>query len=165
MLGAGLDEFVLDESLVDGKDGDRVDLLVRLGQVAPGVAAVELERVGDVPSQVGVLEGGQGELLGCAAVVDDGQRRNTHRRASSDCPGGAGRAAGPVVLLSQDLQAWQTVEHPLPTSGMTALEVTASPDGDYLLSQPAVPAAGRVQVVGYTSADGRSRTPVTSTEE
>ena len=70
-----------------------------------------------------------------------------------------------VVLLSQDLQQWQTVDHPLPTSGEMGLEVTASPAGAYLLSTPAGGADGPVPIVGYVSTDGQSWEPMTSSEE
>lgn len=75
------------------------------------------------------------------------------------------RGTESVVLLSEDLQEWQTVEHPLPTTGEMGLEVAANPDGHYLLSQPVLPAEGPEPIVGYVSADGQSWEPVTSTEE
>ena len=70
-----------------------------------------------------------------------------------------------VVLLSQDLQQWQTVDHPLPTSGEMGLEVTGSPAGAYLLSTPAGGADGPVPIVGYVSTDGQSWEAMTSSEE
>lgn len=70
-----------------------------------------------------------------------------------------------VVLLSDDLQTWREVEHPLPTSGDMGLEVTASPNGTYLLSRPVAGAPGPVPILGYVSVDGQSWGPVTSLEE
>lgn len=43
VLGAGFDQLVLNKTLVDRQDGKRVDLLVCLRQLAPGVVAVEAE--------------------------------------------------------------------------------------------------------------------------
>lgn len=61
MLGAGFDQLVLDEALVDRQGGDRVDLLVCLHQLAPGVVAVERQRVREVPRELGVLQGEERE--------------------------------------------------------------------------------------------------------
>ena len=42
-------QVVLDESGEDRENGERVELLVRLDQVAPGALVVEAERVGELP--------------------------------------------------------------------------------------------------------------------
>lgn len=78
---------------------------------------------------------------------------------------GGGTGATSVVLLSEDLQTWQEVEHPLATSGDMGLEVTANPDGEYLLSAPVGGAPGPVPIVGAVSSDGQTWQVVTSTEE
>ena len=71
-----------------------------------------------------------------------------------------------VVLLTEDLQEWRSVEHPLPASREMWLEVAANADGDYLLSQPGAGAAEQpAPIIAYTSSDGQSWEPVTSTEE
>jgi hypothetical protein len=70
-----------------------------------------------------------------------------------------------VVLLSDDLQNWEGVEHPLSASGDMGLEVAASPNGDYLLSEPVGGVPGPVPIVGAVSSDGRTWEVVTSTEE
>lgn len=77
--------------------------------------------------------------------------------------GGAGTTT--VVLLTEDLQTWQGVEHPLPASGDMGLEVTANTDGEYLLSAPVGGGPGPVPIVGAVSSDGQTWEVVTSTEE
>ena len=78
---------------------------------------------------------------------------------------GDGDGMTSVVLLSDDLQTWQQVEHPLSASGDMGLEVAVSPNGDYLLSEPVGGAPGPVPIVGAVSSDGQSWEVVTSTEE
>ena len=78
---------------------------------------------------------------------------------------GDGDGMTSVALLSDDLQTWQQVEHPLSASGDMGLEVAASPDGDYLLSEPVGGAPGPVPIVGAVSNDGQTWQVVTSTEE
>ena len=78
---------------------------------------------------------------------------------------GGGTGTTSVVLLSEDLQTWQEVENPLPTSGDMGLEVTANPDGEYLLSAPVGGAPGPAPIVGAVSSDGQTWQVVTSTEE
>jgi hypothetical protein len=74
-------------------------------------------------------------------------------------------AQGPQVevLLSEDLQEWQSLEHPATTSAEGGLVVAASPE-EYLVSET-VGGPGAAPLVGYVSPDGQSWEPVTSTEE
>ncbi len=78
---------------------------------------------------------------------------------------GDGTGMTSVVLLSEDLQTWQEVEQPLSTTGDMGLEVTANPNGEYLLSTPVGGAPGPVPLVGAVSSDGQTWQVVTSTEE
>lgn len=61
VLGAGLDQLVLDEPLVDQQHRERVDLLLHLHQLAPRVVAVEGEGMGQVPGELGLLQGEERE--------------------------------------------------------------------------------------------------------
>lgn len=61
VLGAGLHQLVLDETLVDRQYGEWVDLLVHLHQLAPRVVAVQCEGMGEVPREHGLLQGEQRE--------------------------------------------------------------------------------------------------------
>lgn len=82
---------------------------------------------------------------------------------AANMDGGTGMTS--VVLLTEDLQTWKEVEHPQSTAGDMGLEVTANPDGEYLLSAPVGGAAGPVPIVGAVSSDGQTWEVVTSTEE
>lgn len=77
VLGAGFDQLVLDEPLVDRQGGDRVDLLVRLHQLAPGLVAVQRQRVREVPREPGILQGEQSEQD--RVPRDAGQLRDRER--------------------------------------------------------------------------------------
>lgn len=68
VLGAGLDQLVLDETLVDWQHRERVDLLVHLHQLAPRVVAVESERVCEVAA---VLRAGADDRVD--VVIENGE--------------------------------------------------------------------------------------------
>lgn len=68
VLGAGVAEFGVYQALVDRQYGERVDLLVCLDQLGPGVVAVEGERVREVPGRMRILEGEQCEQDGVAGA-------------------------------------------------------------------------------------------------
>lgn len=68
VLGAGVGQFVLHQALVDRQYGERVDLLVGLDQLGPGVVAVQGERVRKLPRPGGVVEGEQCERDGLAGA-------------------------------------------------------------------------------------------------
>lgn len=64
---------MFDETLVDREDGDRVDLFVDLHEFAPCGVAVQGEAVGELPRELGVLQGEQREEHRVAGA--GGQRR------------------------------------------------------------------------------------------
>lgn len=74
-------------------------------------------------------------------------------------------AQGPQaeVLLSSDLQQWQTLDHPGTAPPEGGLVVAASTE-EYLLSET-VGEPGAAPLVGYVSVDGQAWEPVTSAEE
>lgn len=61
VVRSGLHELVLDEALVGGQDGELVDLLVHLHQLAPGGVGVQAQGVDEVPRKLRLLQREQGE--------------------------------------------------------------------------------------------------------
>lgn len=56
VLGAGVDEFVFDESPMDREHGQWVDRFVRLGQLGPGVVVVLTQGRSLLPREAGILQ-------------------------------------------------------------------------------------------------------------
>jgi hypothetical protein len=56
VLGACFGQLVLDKAGENREDGERVDVLVCLREVAPGPAVIESKRTGEVPRELDVLE-------------------------------------------------------------------------------------------------------------
>ena len=90
-LGIGLLQVLLGELGVDRQDGEGVDLLVGRDQLVSVAVVVEWQGVGQVPGQVGVLEGEQRE--------EDGVAPST-LRASASLPGTPGRDSQPEEAVS-----------------------------------------------------------------